>query len=40
MTQPDTPGNADAARPPLAGPAARTPAEASPAPEGEHEFAR
>ena len=40
MTQPGTPGSADAARPPLAGPAARTPAAASPAPGGEHEFAR
>jgi hypothetical protein len=40
MTQPGTPGNADAARPPLAGPAARTPAAASPAAGGEYEFAR
>jgi hypothetical protein len=40
MTQPGTPGNADAARPPLGGPVARTPAAASPAPGGEHEFAR
>jgi hypothetical protein len=40
MTQPGTPGNADAARPPLAEPAAGTPAAASPAPGGEHEFAR
>ena len=40
MTQPGTPGNADAARPRLADPAARTSAAASPAPRGEHEFAR
>jgi RNA polymerase sigma-70 factor (ECF subfamily) len=40
MTQPGTPGNADPARPPLAEPAARPPAAASPAPGGEHEFAR
>ena len=39
MTHPGTPGNADPPWPPLAGPAAGTPAPASPAPGGEHEFA-
>jgi RNA polymerase sigma-70 factor (ECF subfamily) len=40
MTHPGTPGNADPPWPPLAGPAVGTPAPASPAPGGEHEFAR
>jgi RNA polymerase sigma-70 factor (ECF subfamily) len=40
MTQPGTPGNADPAGSPLPGSVARTPAAASPAAGGEHEFAR